>query len=275
MRKIVLLFVVFLSIYSLNAQTPACVPDPLYKDSAVGIYPPPFEATSSPNGGINTPACLGKAYSFRFTLKVSDTITVPTLGSLPIDSISVNPTNGVTGLPTGISYVCEPPSCSFKKNTSGCVVLRGTPDNTNAVKDYELIIKGNLYSPTLRIFAYPYSINFPGTFFPGSYKLKVLAANSSQCITASNDLSEDVESLKNYPNPVDNKTVISINAINAGQYQLSVYNAFGQQVAASPLSLTSGLNTFELATDNFSNGIYIFTLSKNGKTMSNKFIVNH
>jgi hypothetical protein len=280
MRKIVLLLAALFSLYSLTAQTPPCVPDPLYKDSAVGIYPPPFDEKTSPNGGIKTPACLGKAYSFRFTIKVSDTVSVSFLGQnlrIPVDSITINPVNGVTGLPTGISYACNPPTCSFKKNTSGCVILQGTPANTNmANKDYELVVKGNLYSPSLRgVGFYPYPVDFPGSQFPGSYKLRLLPANSSQCLTSTNDLTEEVESMMNYPNPVNNKTMINVNAIKSGQYQLVVYNAFGQQVSAYPLSLTSGTNTFEMATDNFSNGIYIYTLSKNGKRMSKKFIVNH
>jgi hypothetical protein len=242
----------------------------------VGIYPPPYDASVSPNGGIKTPACLGKAYNFRFTIKVSDTISTA-LGRYPIDSISVNKTGSITGLPTGISYACNPPSCSFVKNTSGCVILTGTPATSNTPdKDYELVIKGNLFSPTFRLLGlYPYPIEFPSSTFPGSYKLTLLKATDPKCTSASaNDLLGDVESLKNYPNPVANSTLIEINAVTSGQYQMTVYNSFGQRVHNTPLSLTSGLNTFELNTQGFANGIYIYTLSKNGKTMSNKFIVN-
>ena len=65
------LFVVF---FSVMAQTPACIPNPLYKDSSSGVYPLPYDATLNPKGGIDKPACIGKPYEYVLTLKIDSVI---------------------------------------------------------------------------------------------------------------------------------------------------------------------------------------------------------
>ena len=76
------------AISTVQVQAQACQPDARYRDSTVGVYPSPVTA-SNPNGGINKAACIGKPYSFVFTVKISDTITVPLVGKIPLDSLTM------------------------------------------------------------------------------------------------------------------------------------------------------------------------------------------
>jgi hypothetical protein len=270
------LFVVFCCIFStFHANAQACQPDVRYRDSLVGVYPSPVTA-ANPNGGINKPACIGRAYSFVFTVKVSDTITVAGL-ALPLDSLTMATTGAVANLPTGLSYACNPGNCVFKKNTTGCVVIQGTPAATNTIKDYSLIISGKAFSsnPIFQL-GYPngYPATFPGDLFPGSYILRLLANNAAGCVSATNDLTE-VSNFTAFPNPTNGKTVITIESSVSDKFEFSLTNIMGQRLETRPLSIPVGTSAFEFDTNDLPNGIYMYALSKGSRVVSNKLIVNH
>ena len=91
-------------------EAQVCTPDPSY--TAAGIYP-----DSLPS------ACLNQSYSETVTLVIpSDTIFLTF--SFDIDSVVLN---DVVGLPPGMSYDCEPSSCSFPGGSSSCVLVSGAP----------------------------------------------------------------------------------------------------------------------------------------------------
>ena len=262
---------------SLNAQ---CVPDVKYKDSTSGVYPLPYVATTRPNGGINKAACLGKSYSFVWTVKVGDTITVPNpLGggtvSVPVDSVLIAKTGAISGLPTGITYGCNPVNCTWKKKTDGCVFLSGTPALMDSIKTYPLVISGKAFPGGFYASLFPngYDITFPGQIAEGSYDLKLYAANDTRCTTAAQDLTE-VSEMSAQPNPTNGRTTIKIESTISGRFEFSVTDLLGRRVETRPLSIQSGLNTFDLDVTSYSNGIYIYSLSKDSRVLSNKLIVN-
>lgn len=275
MRKVLQVIICCLFVSALNAQTPACLPDLRYKDSTAGPYPRPYDSLNFPKGGIDKPACLGKPYSFTFTIKITDSITVRLFGTtltLPLDSVVIAKTGGIKGMPTGLNYACNPPSCSFPKNSMNCVIISGTTATSNPVKDYLLEITGKAYN-----FLVPggQEIKFPGTDFPGEYKLKVLAANDAKCTTSGvESLNTEISSLRHAPNPVKSSVQIMIDSGVSDLFELNVFDIVGQQVYRTPLSIQAGTNIHEFNTDNLPNGIYIYTLKKENKVMSNKFIVN-
>jgi hypothetical protein len=267
MRKILYLFISCFFITALSAQTPACVPNQLFKDSSVGVYPLPFDAVANPKGGIDKPACIGKPYSFVFTLKISDTLRTA-LGVVKIDSVKLATTGAVTGLPAGITYACNPPSCNFAKNTTGCAVLRGT--TTDAAKDYDLVINGKAY---LDVFG-ALDVSFPGIVAAGKYTLKVVAANNAACTTASLFSPDEISTMAATPNPASLSTTINIESQQTGVYNFAVYNVVGQSVFNTPLSIQVGSNSLVINTESFPNGMYIYKLTKDNKQISNKLIVN-
>ena len=259
---------------ALNAQTPACTPDIKYKDSTAGPYPRPFDAVNNPKGGIDKPACLGKPYSFTFTIKITDSITVKLFGNtvtLPLDSVVIAKTGGITGMPVGINYACNPPSCAFPKNTLNCVIISGTTATSNVIKDYSLQITGKAYN-----FLAPggQEIKFPGPDFPGEYLVKVLAASDPKCISAVQNLNAEISAMTSSPNPFGLNTQITIESNISGLFQFDVMDLMGKNVYHTPLSIQAGTNSLEFNADNLPNGIYIYSLSKGNKVMSNKFIVN-
>ena len=269
-----------LSLNALQAQTAPCQPDPLYKDSLAGVYPLPYDAINYPTGGVNKPACIGKPYSLVFTVKVTDSVTVKVLGqntTIPVDSVSVEKTGAILGLPTGLSYACNPPNCVFKKRTSGCVVVSGTAATTNPIKIYPLTIAGRFHSDFFILFTQNnyYDVTFPSSLFPGKYDLSLLAANDAKCTaSATNDLADEITNVRNYPNPFGGQTEIRIESKVSGQFSFEVYDLVGKRVGQHPLSIQVGLNTFGFDASELPNGIYTYTISKGTRLVSNKFVVN-
>lgn len=275
MRKILHVIIGCLFVTALSAQTPACTPDQKYKDSTAGPYPRPYDTINNRNGGIDKPACLGKPYSFTFTVKITDSITIKLFGldvSLPLDSIVIAKTGGIKNLPVGINYACNPPSCVFPKKSLNCVIISGTPATSNPVKDYSLEITGKAYN-----FLVPggQEIKFPGPDFPGEYKLKLLAANDAKCATSgTQSLNSDISMMRHAPNPFSVTTQIQIESNVSDIFQFDVYDLVGKSVFHTPLSIQAGSNSLEFKGENLPNGIYIYSLSKGNKVMSNKFVIN-
>ena len=265
--QILVAFCCFFAVVA-QAQTPVCTPNVLYTDSAVGVYPRPYIAGDPYSKGIEKPACIGKPYSFVWTLKVPDSVPIAGLGTFPLDSASLTLTGAISGLPTGITYACNPPNCTFKKKTIGCVLLSGTPPAINAVKDYNLVITVKVYTIIAT------NITFPGAIAPGEYILKLLAANNALCTTATTDLSE-VSQMQAVPNPTNGKTAILIESNVSDKFTFTVTDLLGRTVYEVPLSIQSGANAVEFDASHLPNGVYIYTLSKGSRVQSNKLIVNN
>ena len=282
MRIKIHLLIGFLALYAttINAQTP-CKPDTLrYRDSMSGVFPLPYIETTRPNGGIDKAACLTKAYTFVWTIKVGDTLTVPNpfgLGTIqvPLDSVLIGKTSAIAGLPTGLAYACNPPNCVWKKQSQGCVGLSGAPAATNAIKTYPLVISGKAYPGGFYagLFLNGYDLTFPGAIAEGSYDLKVYAANDTRCTTAAEDLTE-VSGMTATPNPTNGKTIIHIESTVSDKFEFIVADLLGRRVISRPLSIQAGQNTYDLDVTGLPNGIYIYTLSKGNRLMSNKLIIN-
>ncbi|MEL6133714.1 MAG: T9SS type A sorting domain-containing protein, partial [Bacteroidota bacterium] len=92
----------------------SCTPDTNF--TAPGIYP-----------AVLPEICSGSPYNEAVTIILpTDTNLVP-FGVVDIDSIVLN---NVAGLPTGLSFSCNPVSCAFLGGASGCFSLTGTTTDT-------------------------------------------------------------------------------------------------------------------------------------------------
>jgi Secretion system C-terminal sorting domain len=267
MSKLLHIIIGCFFVSALAAQTPACVPNQLYKDSIAGVYPLPYDAMLNPSGGIPKPACIGKPYEFAFTIKVSDTIKYAGQ-NIPLDSVKMATTGAITGLPVGITYACNPPNCTFLKKTMGCALLKGT--TTSPAGDYDLVITVKAY---VALFG-GVDISFPGAISSGKYTLKVVAATNAACATSSIFSADEIATMSASPNPTSLSTTINIESAQTGLFNFAVYNTMGQSVFSTPLSIQTGINSLTLSTEDLPNGVYIYKLSKDNKVLSNKFVVS-
>ena len=253
------------------AAAQGCQPDPMFADSSAGVYPAPFEATNSPNGGISESACINQPFYFNFTIVVSETISF--LGAtVELDSIVIEE---VTGVPVGLGIpelpfvVCNPGNCSFPANSQGCAAITGTATDANMPGDYNLVIEGKAY---LTAFG-PQDITFPGSIFPGEYILTLEEENSGTCFVGTkNPLSEQI-GFKAVPNPTNGQTIIEINALIDSPMQFSITDMMGQVVRREMVDIHTGENQIAVDAANLPAGIYVYSLSNETGSISKKLVV--
>ncbi|MCP3931742.1 MAG: hypothetical protein GY705_21920, partial [Bacteroidetes bacterium] len=178
MKKIFPLLLFTLIGFFMQAQN--CTPDPAYAGGPAGVYPPPYDAEQTPDGGITEVACIGQPYEFSFT-SVSDFFDFNGT-QYQLDSFILT---GVTGLPDGLDYVCEPPNCTLYFGEIGCMLIHGTPTAANAPGVYPLEISGTAYLPGFSL-----NINFPNAeLYPGVYEITLEDSDSPNCSGSGCELS--------------------------------------------------------------------------------------
>jgi hypothetical protein len=125
-----------------NAQL--CSPNPSYTNG--GVYPDTATA-------LNT-GCIGDFYQQDFTVVVPPDTTIGPF-TVPINYVQID---SIGGLPPGLTYACNPPTCVFPGGTSQCFQIYGTPTVPGA---YHLII---YVHGVATFFGSPYTLNYS---YPG------------------------------------------------------------------------------------------------------------
>jgi hypothetical protein len=88
-----------------------------------------------------------------------------------------------------------------------------------------------------------------------------------------NEVVNPMTTARVYPNPVTDVLNIEVNASQASEMNISVYNIMGQNVMSKNVSLTTGMNTRSISTSELNSGIYFVTVKANGFENTMKFIV--
>jgi hypothetical protein len=268
MKKTLLLLCALSIITMASAQTPTCHRDSsLLKTHAI-VAPAPW-TPDSPYYRLN-PACINDAYTQSVTFNVPDTIVYQTIPLL-INSISLATSGGITGLPAGITYLCDPPNCVFPKHTLGCLLLYGTPTtaNTPVPDTTELKLTITVSSPSL---PFPLSIQFPGTIAPTNHYYLIVRAHG-ECVSGSDDLGSQIAFVKNAPNPFGDQTVISVNSIVTGAFNFEVFNLVGQHVYQEKIQLQTGENHFTFDAGELPNGTYFYTIGNAAGKVTRKMVI--
>ena len=76
-----------------------------------------------------------------------------------------------------------------------------------------------------------------------------------------------------YPNPATDVLNIEVNASQASEMSISVYNIMGQNVMNQNVNITTGMNTKPINISELNSGIYFVTVKANGFENTMKFIV--
>ena len=88
-----------------------------------------------------------------------------------------------------------------------------------------------------------------------------------------NEAVNPMTSTRVYPNPATDVLNIEVNASQASEMSISVYNIMGQNVMNQNVNITTGMNTRSISTSELSSGIYFVTVKANGFENTMKFIV--
>ena len=76
-----------------------------------------------------------------------------------------------------------------------------------------------------------------------------------------------------YPNPVQNELSIEVNASQASEMNIAVYNITGQKVMETSANISAGINTPSINVSSLNSGIYFVTVKANGFENTMKFVV--
>jgi hypothetical protein len=247
MKKVYLLSLFVLALNGLSSAqscTPAVV-------SADGIFPD--SATNF------MPAYQNTYYEQIITVKVpQDTAILPfPIPPLSIDSIKMV---SLTGLPTGLTYACVPPSCGFPGGQTNCAKISGTTNDPVGTYTLSIVVEpyiggAGIPATTETLTYYKIVVNPPSSL-----------ANNSNNVFAFSGFN---------PNPANTSTNVSFTSANAQEVSLRVFNAIGSTVAERKVSATPGKNAVEISTVDMPSGIYFLTLSQGGKLLTNRMVVAH
>lgn len=244
-----LLPVLLLFVFAVAARAQVCVRDSSIFGTNQIVAPP----AASQNMPTTTPACVGEPYALNVTFNIPDSISISGF-TAPLDSIVIAMTGAITNLPSGLTYACDPPNCHFRANTLDCILISGT---TNAAPGlYDLKIKLTAYSPLVPI---PLTLNFPQDISDTlHYYIEVRPTGS--CTSSANDLSSQLGSLKNVPNPFSDVTEIQVSAFTHGDFRFEVFDLLGHRMYEQPIQLVEGKNQFRFDASDLPNGSYFFSI---------------
>lgn len=271
--KKTLLFLLFAAIAfsAAMAQTPPpCKRDSsVIKDTTAIVSPLPYLATN-PVYRLNE-ACIGQPYRQYFTVEVPTTITIQGFTAGLVNA-SLPTTGGVTNLPGGLTYACDPPNCVFNVSTLGCIVLYGTPNAPlpSLPDTLDLKIKASVITT---LGAFPFQIDIPGPAVPGNYYLIVKPAGSVCAVTGTDDLSTQISTMKNTPNPFSGQTMIEVEALESGDFRFEVFDLLGQRVHTNTVRLETGPNRFQFDAGKLPQGTYVYSLSNGIGRASKRMVV--
>jgi hypothetical protein len=268
MKKILLLLFAVSLATMVSAQTPTCHPDSSLLLTHAIVAPAPW-TPDSPYYKLN-PACINDPYTQSVTFNVPDTILYQSIPLL-INNISLATTGAITGLPIGVTYLCNPPNCVFPKHTLGCILLYGTPTtaNTPVPDTTELKLTISVNSPSL---PFPISIQFPGTIAPTNHYYMIIKPHGT-CVSGSDDIGSQIAFVQNAPNPFTDQTVITVNSAITGAFKFEVHNLVGQHVYDEKLQLQTGENKFTFDAGELPNGTYFYTIGNSAGKVTRKMVI--
>ena len=196
-------------------------------------------------------ATVGIPYSTTFQILVPVDTTYLGLPAI-IDSINVT---GVTGLPSGFSYSCNPSNCSFPGGSNGCFVLEGSAPTSGQIGSYPLVVNLMVYGRVLGV---------PQTL-PSSNDNYTLYIDQNVGITSLVPSGFFVS--QNLPNPFGNMTEVIVGSPAADRIVVTIADLLGNIVSTESYQVQKArtdCNSVRM----ISNPVFICTLSRTGNRLS-------
>lgn len=267
MRKFILIILGIAAWGSSQAQD--CMPDATVPDSVV-VAPLPYNEMTRPDGGLQDTACVDTYFETVFTFNIPTTYEVQGIEA-GIETVEVSPEDGIENLPASMSYTCNPPNCVFEAESSGCIIIYGTPV-ADEIGIYDLKIKTTIQTTV----GFEVNVVLPGDLEDDSaYPLYIRDADFENCAVVSTyETFEAQFSLSNQPNPFGDFTQIVVASQVQGDFQFIVTDLLGKEVHRQPVELFEGENTIDFNASQLAEGLYIYAITNGRQTVSSKMIVN-
>jgi len=257
MKKLLLILIMAFATLLAYSQS-GCSPDPQF--TAAGIYPDTATGLSD--------AFVAQAYSENITIIVPlDTaVDVPVFGAITADFLSIELTN-VTGLPPNFTYACDPPNCTFPGATTKCAEVYSTTNPT--ISDI------GFYPITFECIAHltaPLIGNVDCTYVESGYSIEIVD-NTTSVINQFNNQTFQLRSP--IPNPVVKQAQIQFVLGQSDDIVFSIYNLLGKQVYLRKIKANRGLNTVDVNTSSYPEGLYLYSINNANAVLTKRMIVKN
>lgn len=165
----------------------------------------------------------------------------------------------VDSLAPGLTYTCTPSNCTFPGNSTGCVLITGTPTQ---VWNKRILVKAMAHVSVSGI-----PISYPQEF--KQYRSIVTAATGIEVLSA---VKFDVG--QNIPNPFNGKSEIRFSVVNNESIDFKVYNLLGAVVYSTNFKAEKGMNTITIEANSFAPGVYVYSVANAAQTITKRMIVS-
>jgi len=260
MKKILLTLTLAFAFIQVQSQ---CVNDPQYTIDDIGTWPDSVEGMPV--------SIVGSNYNEFITIVTPlDTLVdgadfgFPALGTFTaiIDDVEII---NVTGLPPNFNYACDPVSCIFPGGEIKCAELYSVSNPTASdVGVYNVIIATETHTSDIP-FLQNYTINDTIDY----YTITISGLSS-----VFDKLYENSFELKDiYPNPVNNNAKIQFISGNSTNVFFTVFNHLGEKIEERNIAVSRGVNDIEISTNNYDNGMYLYSINNGVQIVSKRMIV--
>ena len=244
-QLLTLIAILFIGTIHLQAQ---CV---IGSSTVPGIIPD--SATGLPHGLVGVP------YSTDMQFRIPHDSIIPLCGFTLVNYFAVN---SIGGLPTGFTWVANPANDTFPGSTNGCVRIQGPALASVGTYPLTVQLQADGTSGICGHISLPYSITY--------YKIVIDSATGIAPVIGSS-----FELFQNVPNPFEASTNTEINFTlpTAGKVDFHVYDLLGKEIISKTIDAVPGINRNYLSSKYLKAGIYFYSVTYRGKTITRKMIV--
>jgi hypothetical protein len=215
---------------------------------------------------------VGTLYEQNITVKIpKDTVQSPVKICFTRFEL-LNP-SGVTNynLPSGLSLTGTPSTLKFPGNDTSCAVIWGTPTTAGTYTVYfKISAYGNFTSMSSTCPSNP-NVNSGTAISTQTLSYYKITINP---LIGMEEITKQSFNLRNFPNPVVNKTAIQFFIKEETPVRLSVYNVLGAKVFDTSLETKPGNNEYELDAGNWPDGVYLYTIKCKNYSETKRIVVN-
>jgi hypothetical protein len=200
--------------------------------------------------------------------------TVTPLGTFVFDSIFITNVTTQPALPNGatIGYTCSAPRCSFLGNSTNCIDMHVASTGLAAIGTYRIIVSATAKGTLQTLLG-----NIPNQSQNATidwYKLIVDGLGAVSILPK--ELSEnDLSIIAVQPNPAKSYINLEFYSPTNTQASIHIINVVGQIIESKQLIFNKGINNNNIDVTKLPNGMYIFNIQTNEKTITKKIVVNH
>jgi len=282
MKKIYLSIIALTaSLSSVFAQTvPTCSLDPIFiSGNRVGVWPDSI--TNFISGTV------GQPYEQNLTVKVPKDTTSTGI-RFCFNRFEITTPTGITNynMPPGLTLgsstsslngpsVAGAPSLKMPGNANNCASIYGVPTTAGS---YTLSIKVTPFITASPITQCPNNpdINGGSGSLTAPQTLNYYIINIAPAVVGVKEFDKNlVNQLQNQPNPFTGKTIIKFSVESEDQATLTVYNALGAIVYSNSLKTSAGENKFELNAENWSSGVYMYSVKFKNSVSTKRLMINN